>query len=53
LAPACINAGIDASAGRLRGDRRVFEAFLSGVRPARSTGLTLNKATAMELGARP
>ena len=31
----------------------VFEAFLSGVRPARSTGLTLNKATAMELGARP
>jgi hypothetical protein len=34
----------------LRGDRRVFAAFLSGVRHARSTGLTLNKATAMELG---
>ena len=37
----------------LRGNRRVFEAFLSGVRPARCTGLTLSKATAMELGARP
>jgi hypothetical protein len=37
----------------LRSDRRVFEAFLSRVRHARSTGLTLNKATAMELGARP
>jgi hypothetical protein len=34
----------------LRSDRRVFEAFLSGVRHARSTGLTLNRATAMELG---
>src|SRR5215211_1421885 len=34
----------------LRSDRRVFAAFLSGVRHARSTGLTLNKATAMELG---
>jgi hypothetical protein len=34
----------------LRGDRRVFDTFLSGVRRARSTGLTLNKATAMELG---
>jgi hypothetical protein len=28
----------------------VFAAFLSAVRHARSTGLTLNKATAMELG---
>jgi hypothetical protein len=36
----------------LRSDRRVFEAFLSGVRHARSTGLTLNKATAIELGLR-
>ena len=34
----------------LRSDRRVFAVFLSGVRHARSTGLTLNKATAMELG---
>jgi hypothetical protein len=34
----------------LGSDRRVFAAFLSGVRHARSTGLTLNKATAMELG---
>jgi hypothetical protein len=36
----------------LRGNRRVFAAFLSGVGHARSTGLTLNKATAMELGLR-
>jgi hypothetical protein len=36
----------------LGSDRRVFAAFLSGVRHARSTGLTLNKATAMELGLR-
>ena len=34
----------------LRSDRRVFASFLSGARHARSTGLTLNKATAMELG---
>jgi hypothetical protein len=34
----------------LRSDRRVFAVFLSGVCHARSTGLTLNKATAMELG---
>ena len=34
----------------LGSDRRVFAAFLSEVRHARSTGLTLNKATAMELG---
>jgi hypothetical protein len=35
----------------LRGDRRVFEAFLSGVRHARSTGLTLSKATRWSSGA--
>jgi hypothetical protein len=34
----------------LGSDRRVFAVFLSGVRHARSTGFTLNKATAMELG---
>jgi hypothetical protein len=34
----------------LRANQRVFDIFLSGVRHARSTGLTLNKATAMELG---
>lgn len=36
----------------LRGNRRVIETFLSGVRRARSTGLTLNKATTTELGLR-
>jgi hypothetical protein len=34
----------------LRANRRVFDTFVSAVRHARSTGLTLNKATAMELG---
>ena len=34
----------------LRGHQRVYEAFLSAVRHARCQGLTLNKATAMELG---
>jgi hypothetical protein len=34
----------------LHGDQRVFDAFLSAVRKARATGLTLNKATATELG---
>jgi hypothetical protein len=36
----------------LRGNRRVIETFLSGVRRARSTGLTLNKATTTEFGLR-
>jgi hypothetical protein len=34
----------------LHADRRVYEAFLSAVRHARSGGLALNKATARELG---
>jgi hypothetical protein len=34
----------------LRADQRVFDTFLAGVRHARSAGLTLNKATARELG---
>ena len=34
----------------LHGDQRVFDAFLSAVRKARAAGLTLNKATATELG---
>jgi hypothetical protein len=34
----------------LRANRRVFDTFLSAVRHARSAGLTLNNATATELG---
>jgi hypothetical protein len=34
----------------LRSDQRVLDAFLSAVRHARAAGLTLNKATAAELG---
>jgi hypothetical protein len=34
----------------LRANPRVFDTFLAGVRRARSIGLTLNKATAKELG---
>jgi hypothetical protein len=34
----------------LRANRRVFDTFVSAVRHARSAGLTLNKATATELG---